>query len=220
MQRGWLRFLLLLLAGDIERNPGPAKDSAASGVLLDLNVGFAPVTADRMSKCFGAFREWCTSKDFDWDRFGWHDPQALGWALRAYGMYIASKSGLPQVHVCVLGYGGTRISSWLSTRFFLLRGRSTRSGKYMSLGECRSVLPVIIVVKAALLSRVSLGLVEFHWSFSFGLCSDVASIRDVSTWFDEISSCLRTSCTTAAACFIKVQGSEDGSVCQTSTWTE
>lgn len=49
----WLR-MLLLLSGDIEPHPGPR---AARGP-LDLQVGFVPVTASRMEKCFAACRKW------------------------------------------------------------------------------------------------------------------------------------------------------------------
>ena len=42
----WLR-ILLLLGGDIERNPGPAVGRGP----LDLSVGFAAATSDRMRKC-------------------------------------------------------------------------------------------------------------------------------------------------------------------------
>ena len=55
----WLRFLLLL-AGDIEPNPGPGiqhRPTKPRGP-MDLGVGFAPVTAERMAKCFDAFRFW------------------------------------------------------------------------------------------------------------------------------------------------------------------
>lgn len=52
--------LLLLLAGDIERNPGPtsSKGQQARG---DLNLlgGFARATSDRMAKCLKAFAFWC-----------------------------------------------------------------------------------------------------------------------------------------------------------------
>lgn len=55
----WYR-LLLLLAGDVEQNPGPqcAHSRAPRG---DLNLigGFAQATSDRMAKCLKAFGLWC-----------------------------------------------------------------------------------------------------------------------------------------------------------------
>ena len=51
----WLRFLLLL-GGDIERNPGPAPQRRRGP--LDLNAGFAPSTAKKVQKSFAAFRAW------------------------------------------------------------------------------------------------------------------------------------------------------------------
>ena len=50
----WLRFLLLL-GGDIERNPGPAYQPRGT---FSLNVGFEPQTASTMAKCLEAFKLW------------------------------------------------------------------------------------------------------------------------------------------------------------------
>ena len=50
----WLR-LLLLMAGDIEPNPGPAHKSRGE---LDMTVGFHPATSDHMRKCLQAFEAW------------------------------------------------------------------------------------------------------------------------------------------------------------------
>ena len=54
----WLRFLLLL-AGDIEENPGPfrPKPRVPRGP-LDLNVGFATATSKRMQICLSEFSVW------------------------------------------------------------------------------------------------------------------------------------------------------------------
>ena len=48
----WLRFLLLL-GGDIERNPGPQAPVRRGP--LDLEAGFAPSTAKKMQKSFAFF---------------------------------------------------------------------------------------------------------------------------------------------------------------------
>ena len=49
----WLR-LLLLLAGDVERNPGPFHDGGPRGA-LDMAGGFAPSTRHKMDKALRAF---------------------------------------------------------------------------------------------------------------------------------------------------------------------
>ncbi len=78
----WLRFLLLL-AGDIEENPGPKQRGP-----MDLSVGFVKATSDRMQKCYAGFREWClTVAQLDWAAIC-GNPQALGWALRGFGLYL------------------------------------------------------------------------------------------------------------------------------------
>ena len=51
----WLRFLLLL-AGDIERNPGPPARPVWGP--LDMAAGFAPSTAHKMAKSFEFFKAW------------------------------------------------------------------------------------------------------------------------------------------------------------------
>ena len=69
----WLR-LLLLLGGDIERNPGPSFGRGP----LDLSVGFAVATSDRMRKCLTAFQLWCRDEaSLDWAHLV-TDPQAAG----------------------------------------------------------------------------------------------------------------------------------------------
>ena len=55
----WYR-LLLLLAGDIEENPGPeSKSSYTPRGELNLLGGFAQATALRMQKYLAAFEKWC-----------------------------------------------------------------------------------------------------------------------------------------------------------------
>ena len=52
---------LLLLCGDIEENPGPAKRYMARGE-LDFNVRFSQATIERMQKCLQAFSLWLQSE--------------------------------------------------------------------------------------------------------------------------------------------------------------
>eukprot|EP00438_Fugacium_kawagutii_P015642 Skav215148 [mRNA] locus=scaffold2462:83903:87145:- [translate_table: standard] len=87
----WLR-LLLLLGGDIERNPGPAKAPRGE---LDLHAGFHPATATRMAKCFDAFAEWLKCEvQLAVDRVLLR-ADTCGLALRAYGMHLY-RTGMPR----------------------------------------------------------------------------------------------------------------------------
>ena len=79
----WLR-MLLLLSGDIERNPGPVKDRGE----LDLGTGFHRATAERMRKCLAAFESWITSEvKISWDGVMAQSDSCAA-ALRAYGLHL------------------------------------------------------------------------------------------------------------------------------------
>ena len=89
LEARWLRFLLLL-GGDIERNPGPVRPAGARGPRgpLDLNVGFKPVTSKRMNSCVSDFAVWLRGQlNLELDEIVW-DVQAAPLALRAYGMWL------------------------------------------------------------------------------------------------------------------------------------
>lgn len=89
LEARWLRFLLLL-GGDIERNPGPVRSAAARGPRgpLDLTVGFKPVTSKRMNSCVADFAVWLRRElNLEIDAIVW-DVQAAPLALRAYGMWL------------------------------------------------------------------------------------------------------------------------------------
>eukprot|EP00435_Cladocopium_sp_Y103_P053469 s2702_g17.t1 len=92
----WLR-LLLLLGGDIERNPGPgfaAKTRVPRGP-LSMNVGFAEATSKRMSACLDSFSDWLSTEfGLTLETIGW-DFVAGPLALRAYGMRLFS-GGFPR----------------------------------------------------------------------------------------------------------------------------
>ena len=57
----WLR-LLLLLGGDIERNPGPPAPVRTPRGPLDLRSGFTTGTVDRMARCLSAFQAFVVSE--------------------------------------------------------------------------------------------------------------------------------------------------------------
>ncbi len=80
----WLR-MLLLLAGDIERNPGPLRHPRGE---LNLGTGFHRATAERMHKCLAAFQLWVSSEiNISWDGVV-AQPDSCALALRAYGMHL------------------------------------------------------------------------------------------------------------------------------------
>lgn len=83
----WLRFLLLL-AGDIEPNPGPNAKKRVPRGPLDLTVGFAPATSHRMNACLGEFSIWLQQElNIKLEQLSW-DFVAAPLALRAYGMQL------------------------------------------------------------------------------------------------------------------------------------
>ena len=118
----WLR-LLLLLGGDIERNPGPG---LARGP-LDLSVGFVAATSDRMKKCFSAFQLWCEEEaGLVWESIA-IDPQAVALALRGYGLHLFERG-----HPRYLYTRRLRSRCRPFGRFFQWPGISTRSGRFMN----------------------------------------------------------------------------------------
>ena len=93
----WVR-LLLLLAGDVERNPGPKNfqhTSRPERGELDMTVGFCKATSNRMSRCLAAFAMWVGEEmKMDVDAI-LADSQGTCLALRAYGMHLF-RSGFPR----------------------------------------------------------------------------------------------------------------------------
>ena len=79
----WVR-LLLLLCGDIEENPGPAKSYIPRGE-LDFDVGFSPATLDRMQKCLQEFSSWLQTRAQTSLEAVLMTAEAVDAALRAYG---------------------------------------------------------------------------------------------------------------------------------------
>ena len=82
----WVR-LLLLLAGDVERNPGPRRAPVPRGV-LDLQSGFAASTRHKMTKALGAFLTWISSTlNLDGDTV-LSCSRSAALALRGFGLYL------------------------------------------------------------------------------------------------------------------------------------
>ncbi len=140
----WLRFLLLL-AGDIEENPGPVRPRQERGP-LDLSVGFVPATTDRMKRCFSAFQEWVSTQDIDWENL-LTDMQAIVWALRAYGLYCF-EAGLPRY---MYVYSITAAQEFVPAcrPHLSVAWQIDKKWQIHEPGECRSVLPVVVVRAAA-----------------------------------------------------------------------
>lgn len=90
----WLR-LLLLLSGDIERNPGPAAPSRIPRGPFDPRLGFAQSTSSRMEHCFSAFRMWAQENlDCDFEELS-RNAHGIALGLRGYGQYLY-ESGHPR----------------------------------------------------------------------------------------------------------------------------
>ena len=137
-------LLLLLMAGDVERNPGPYRGP------MDTSVGFVPATASRMSKCFEAFTEWCGNfLEVPWQSLA-ADYEALGMALRGYGLYLF-EHGHPRyllvyaITSCQEYFPGCKVAmapAW----------QIDKKWQVHEPGSCRAVLPAIVIKAATALA--------------------------------------------------------------------
>ena len=139
----WVR-LLLLIAGDVERNPGPYRGP------MDVSVGFVKATASRMSKCFEAFVEWVASfLEISWSSLE-SDFSALVLALRGYGLYLF-EHGYPRhllvyaITSCQEYYPGCR-------PYMQPAWQIDKKWQIHEPGVCRSILPPMIVRAATTLA--------------------------------------------------------------------
>ena len=142
----WLRFLLLL-GGDIERNPGPGRRGP-----MDMTVGFVKATSDRMGRCFEGFKRWCTEEaKIPWSSLEC-DPQAVAWALRGYGLYLF-ENGHPRY---LYTYAITASQEYLpSCRPFLnVAWQVDKKWQIHEPGSCRPVLPGLVVKAAVCLAAL------------------------------------------------------------------
>jgi hypothetical protein len=158
VQGRWVR-LLLLLCGDIERNPGPVRQHAA-GVgasqervprgSFDLGVGYSQATAQRMDQCFAGFVSWMSEAiDCRFDEIS-GNVHAVALALRGYGCYLYEK-GFPRY---LLVYAITSVQD----RFPHFRGflapawQIDRKWQLAEPGECRPVISAPILRAAVSLA--------------------------------------------------------------------
>ena len=80
----WLR-LLLLLGGDIERNPGPSPSPRGP---LDLQSGFVASTRHKMQKAFSGFLAWLQDELRIDATAVLSSSESAALALRGYGLYL------------------------------------------------------------------------------------------------------------------------------------
>ena len=143
----WLRFLLLL-AGDIEPNPGPKTYKPRGAMSLD--VGFAPETAGRMKRCLSAFRVWLeTELKISWSSL-LTEPEAAAWGLRAYGLDLFER-GLPR-YLLVYAITGMQDRYPQVRQHLHIAWQVDRKWQAHEPGHCRAVLPAIAIRAATTLA--------------------------------------------------------------------
>ena len=139
----WLRFLLMV-CGDIEPNPGPYRGP------LDLRIGFAAATADRMSKCLESFQKWCESElKIPWATLR-SDSEAVVYGLRAYGLFCF-ETGLPRYQFV---YAITAVQDQLPQcrPLMTMAWQIDKKWQIYEPGMCRSVLPPSVIKAAVCLA--------------------------------------------------------------------
>ena len=138
----WLRFLLLL-AGDIERNPGPAPVPPTPRGPLDLQAGFATSTPQKMTKSFAGFKAWIVEHVCQTPESVFANAETTAMALRAYGLHLYQE-GLPRY---LFVYAITAVQDAFPQHFNFLTAAWQIDKKWQRAepGECRPVLPVAAV---------------------------------------------------------------------------
>ena len=149
----WLR-LLLLLCGDIERNPGPIRQDPprVKRGHFDFDVGFAQATSKRMDDCLRSFKIWIEEQMPGQFNKLCQDAQHLSMALRGYGCFLYEQ-GYPRY---LLTYTITGIQDAFPHFRGCLQAAWQIDKKWQTMepGECRPVLsaPVMrAMVSTALL---------------------------------------------------------------------
>lgn len=138
----WLR-LLLLMAGDIEPNPGPRRRAQVPRGPLDMSVGFTTITSRRMELCLRGFEEWLQAElSISLDDIAW-DYTAAPLALRAFGMHLFA-SGEPRYKFV---YTITAMQDTYPhlRPFFSSAWNVDRKWQQHEPGECRPVLSAPVI---------------------------------------------------------------------------
>ena len=144
----WLRFLLLL-GGDIERNPGPNYKPRGS---FALNVGFENHTAITMRRCLEAFQVWVESHaKVKWSSLV-TDAEALATALRGYGIHCY-ELGLPR-YMFVYSITAVQDQYPAAKQFMNVAWHVDRKWQQAEPGSCRPVLPSIVLRALVCLSSL------------------------------------------------------------------
>ena len=141
----WLR-LLLLLGGDIERNPGPAQVTRVPRGPFDPRLGFATATASRMEQCFSAFRVWASENFSCSFEELLQNAHGVALSLRGYGRYLY-ESGHPRY---MLVYAITAVQDkFPQYRGFLSPAwQIDKKWQQAEPGECRPVISAPIMRSA------------------------------------------------------------------------
>ena len=142
----WIR-LLLLLAGDIEQNPGPPLNNLAGSNYaprgeLNLLGGFATATTSRMKKCLDSFKCWLLEQALSFEDVS-ATADAMNLALRAYGLALF-REGKPRY---LLVYAITAIQQIFPEFRRQLAGAWQIDMKWQNEepGQCRAVLSAPIL---------------------------------------------------------------------------
>ncbi|CAE7765217.1 unnamed protein product [Symbiodinium sp. CCMP2592] len=156
----WLRFVLLL-AGDIERNPGPraAPVPPTPRGPLDLSAGFASSTSHKMKKSFNLFLLWIAEHVFVEPDTIFTTAEATATALRGFGLHLYENGWPRYIFVFAITAVADRYPAFRN--FLTPAWQIDKKWQRAEPGSCRAVLPV-----AAIRAAVSLGLLWgwFRWT--------------------------------------------------------
>ena len=164
----WIR-LLLLLAGDIEQNPGPPQTTSnkqyAPRGELNLLGGFATATSTRMQKCLQSFQKWCVDEAGVSFESVCETAEAANLALRAYGLSLF-REGKPRY---MLVYAITAIQQLFPEFRRNLAGawQVDLKWQFEEPGQCRAVLSAP-VLRAVLAVALLWGWFSFAGSVALG----------------------------------------------------
>ena len=162
----WVR-LLILLCGDVERNPGPFSDNMrcrhdrVPRGPLDSTVGFATATATRMDHCLHAFRLWISEHlQTTFDALA-ENPHTMALSLRGYGLFLYEQ-GYPRY---LLVYAITAVQDRLPhfRGFMAPAWQVDRKWQQAEPGECRPVISGPILCAAISVAAM------WGWHFWIGV---------------------------------------------------
>lgn len=134
---------MLLLAGDIERNPGPGGQSYEPRGELDMFGGLSRATAARMRQCLQGFSN-CLSSELGFQlEDALSSAEMTNMTLRAYGRWLFA-AGRPRYQYVYTVTGVQRIRP----EFRMMLGGAWHVDRMWQLeqpGQCRAVLSAAIV---------------------------------------------------------------------------